>query len=60
MLKLDNGIGDDAHYDEDLEKLKGRNHLDIVVAEPGWATTQPTVDLYARCKSLLDSAHRSG
>ena len=59
MLKLDNGIGDVGHYDEDLEKLRERNHLDIVVAEPGWATTQPTEDLYAKCKSMLDSAHRS-
>ena len=59
MLKLDNGIGDVGHYDEGLEKLRERNRLDIVVAEPGWATTQPTEDLYAKCKSMLDSAHRS-
>ena len=45
-------------YDEGLEKLRERNRLDIVVAEPGWATTQPTEDLYSRCKSFLDSAHR--
>lgn len=56
MLKLNNTIGDDGQYDGDLEKLKARNRLDIVVAEPGWATTQPTEDLYSRCKSFLDSA----
>ena len=58
MLKLNNGIGDDGQYDGDLEKLRARNRLDIVVAEPGWATTRPTEDLYSRCKSFLDSAHR--
>lgn len=58
MLKLNNTIGDDGQYDGDLEKLKARSRLDIVVAEPGWATTQPTEDLYSRCKSFLDSAHR--
>lgn len=58
MLKLDNGIGvDDADFDEGLEKLKARNHLDVVEAEPGWASTQPTVDLYRKCKRMLDEAH---
>ena len=58
MLKLDNGIGvDDADFDEGLEKLKARNHLDVVEAEPGWASTQPTLDLYSRCKRMLDEAH---
>lgn len=53
MLKLDNGIGDED-FDANIEKLKERTHLDVVVAEPGWASTQPTVDLYAKCKSFLD------
>lgn len=56
MLKLDNGIGNE-HFDDDLEALRESNHLNVVNAEPGWATTQPTVDLYTRCKSLLDAAH---
>ena len=59
MLRLDNGIGDDGRYDEGLEILKHRNRLDVVVAEPGWATTRPTEDLYAKCKSMLDQARRT-
>ena len=56
LLKLDNGIGDEG-FDENLRKLEERTHLEIKDAEPGWASTQPTVDLYAKCKSLLDQAH---
>lgn len=56
MLKLDNGIGDE-NFDEELEKLKERNQLDVVEAEPGWASKQPTIDLYAKCKTMLDEAH---
>ena len=55
MLKLDNGIGNEG-FDENLAKLAGRTRLDIMDAEPEWASIQPTVDLYARCKSLLDGS----
>lgn len=60
LLKLDNGIGDeDGGFDEGLEKLKARMRLDVMDAEPGWASTQPTVDLYRKCKMMLDGAHGS-
>lgn len=59
MLKLDNGIGNEG-FDENLAKLAERTRLDIRDAEPGWASLQPTVDLYARCKSLLDGGPGSG
>lgn len=41
-------------FDKNLAKLTERIRLDIRDAEPGWASLQPTVDRYARCKSLLD------
>ena len=37
-----------------------RTRLYIRDAEPGRASVQPTVDLYARCKSLLDGGPGSG
>ena len=59
MLKLDNSIGNEG-FDENLAKLAERTRLDIMDAEPGWASVQPTVDLYARCKPLLDGSPGSG
>ena len=59
LLKLDNGIEDDG-FDENLKKLEQRMRLSVMEAEPGWASTQPTVDLYAKCKSFLNQAHGSG
>ena len=56
LLKLNNGIEDEG-FDENLKKLEERMRLTVMDAEPGWASTQPTVDLYARCKSFLDQAH---
>ena len=43
-----------------LAKLAERTRLDNRDAEPGWASFQPTEDLYARCKSLLDGGPGSG
>ena len=60
LLKLDNGIGDeDGGFDEGLERLKARMQLDVMDAEPGWASTQPTEDLYRKCKMMLDGANGS-
>lgn len=59
MLKLDNGIGNEG-FDENLANLAERTRLDIRDAEPGWANIQLTVDLYARCKSLLGRNPGSG
>ncbi len=58
MLKLDNGIGNE-NFDENLGKLKGCYQLDVLVAETGWATAQPTEDLYAKCKRTLTTSARS-
>ena len=54
LLRLDNGIGNE-NFDENLKVLERRMRLEIKDAEPGWASTQPTVDLYAKCKSFLNA-----
>ena len=52
ILKLDTGIGNED-FDKNLEHVAKKTDLKIKVAEEGWATLQPTDDLYARCKSFL-------
>ena len=54
ILKIDTGIGDREHFDEDVQKVSERTHLKIKVAEDYWADLQPTDDLYAKCKSFLN------
>lgn len=58
LLKLDNGIGDEG-FDDNIKNLEKRLRLDIVEAEPGWASTQPTDDLYAKCKQMLQGCGTS-
>ncbi len=53
ILKLDTGIGDREHWEDDLKKVSERTRLTIKEAEAGWATLQPTDDLYSKCKSML-------
>ncbi|MBE6528108.1 MAG: DUF1638 domain-containing protein [Thermoplasmata archaeon] len=53
ILKIDTGIGDREHFDEDVQKVADRTHLKIKVADEGWADLQPTDDLYSKCKSFL-------
>lgn len=53
ILKIDTGIGDREHFDEDVQKIADRTHLKIKVANEGWADLQPTDDLYSKCKSFL-------
>ena len=53
ILKIDTGIGDREHFDEDVQKVADRTHLKIKVADEGWGDLQPTDDLYSKCKSFL-------
>lgn len=52
ILRIDTGIGDE-NFDEEIAKIAERTRLKIKVAEPGWASMQPTDDLYAQCKAFL-------
>lgn len=52
ILRLDTGM-EDQNYDEDIGIVAKRTGLKIKIAEPGWADPQPTIDLYAKCKSFL-------
>ena len=53
ILRIDTGIGDREHFDEDLEKVAARTRLKIKEAEKGWADLQPTDSLYQQCKGFL-------
>jgi hypothetical protein len=53
ILKLDTNLMDEEEFDRDIAKIADRTHLKVKDAEPGWATLQPTDEMYERCKSLL-------
>jgi len=53
ILRINTGLGDQKEFDEEIQKVAERTRLTIKVAEEGWATLQPTIDLYEKCKSLL-------
>ncbi len=53
ILKLDTGIGDREHFEEDLKKVSERTQLKIKEAEEGWVDLGPTDALYSKCKSFL-------
>ncbi len=52
ILRIDTGI-EDQDFDEEIQVISRRTGLNIKVAPPGWASLQPTDDLYSRCKSFL-------
>lgn len=54
ILRIDTGLGDKEEFDRDLKIVADRVRLKVKVAEDGWATLQPTDDLYAKCKSFLN------
>ena len=54
ILRIDTGLGDQSEFDREIQSVAERTHLSIKVAEEGWATLQPTDDLYDKCKSLLN------
>ena len=53
ILKIDTGLGDDKEYDEKAKMVAERTALTIIHAEEGWASMQPTDDIYSKCKSFL-------
>ncbi len=55
ILKIDTGLGDKDDFDRDVLKVSERTHLKVKQAEDGWGTLEPTDELYAKCKSLLDA-----
>ena len=53
ILKIDTGIGDRENFEADVEKVAQKTGLKVKVAEEGWASLQPTIDLYEQSKSFL-------
>ena len=53
ILKIHTGLGDSDEFDEKSIKVAERTGLNIIDAEDGWGTLQPTDDIYASCKSFL-------
>jgi len=53
ILKIETGLGNDKEYDECAKKVSERTQLTIIPAEDGWASMQPTDDIYQKCKSFL-------
>jgi len=53
ILKIDTGIGDRESFEKDLQKVAEKTRLKIRVADEGWASLQPSDDLYSACKSFL-------
>ena len=53
ILKIDTGLGDNKEYEECAKKVAERTQLTIIPAEGGWASMQPTDDIYQKCKSFL-------
>ena len=53
ILKIDTGLGDHEEFDRATVDVARRTGLNIKDAPEGWASLQPTDDLYARCKGFL-------
>jgi hypothetical protein len=53
ILKLDTNLMDEEEFDKAIAKIADRTRLKVKEAEPGWATLQPTDEMYEKCKSLL-------
>ena len=53
ILKIDTGLGESEDYEIYAKKVAERTALNIIEAEDGWASMQPTEDIYAKCKSFL-------
>ena len=53
ILKIDTGLGESEDYEIYAKKVAERTALTIIEAEDGWASMQPTEDIYAKCKSFL-------
>ena len=44
---------DRENFEADVEKVAQKTGLKVKVAEEGWASLQPTIDLYEQSKSFL-------
>ena len=53
ILKIHTGLGNEDEFTEKSLKVAERTQLNIIEAEDGWGTLQPTNDIYAKCKSFL-------
>ncbi len=53
ILKIHTGLGDREEFDRDSIDVARRTQLNIIEAEDGWGTLQPTEDIYKNCKSFL-------
>ena len=53
ILKINTGLGESDDYEICAKKVAERTALTIIPAEDGWASLQPTDDIYAKCKSFL-------
>jgi len=53
ILKIDTGLEDEDVFDRDIQNVAARTRLNVRIDPDGWASLQPTVDLYAKCKSFL-------
>ncbi len=53
ILKIDTGLGDREEFEKEIVTVSERTQLAIREPEEKWADLQPTVDIYAECKSKL-------
>ena len=53
ILKIQTGLGNKEEYDEKSLMVAERTQLNIIDAEDGWGTLQPTEDIYTKSKSFL-------
>lgn len=53
ILKIHTGLGDEDEYAKESIRVAERTQLNIIEAEDGWGTLQPTDDIYNKCKSFL-------
>ena len=53
ILKINTGLGESEDYEKCARMVAERTALNLIEAEEGWASMQPTDDLYAKCKSFL-------
>lgn len=55
IFKIDTGLEDEEEFEKDLQNVAAKTKLKIRVDPDGWASLQPTEDIYAKCKSFLQN-----
>ncbi len=53
ILRIDTGLEDEDVFEKDIQNVAKRTKLNVRIDPDGWASLQPTDDLYSRCKSFL-------